>query len=261
MKFTRLFPQQWQDANSDNGFSREVLDDLVGKSAYTSVNEPEVRAITVSTLNGSSTLEGVSGGLGNDLDFQLLLHVRAWADVILVGSSTAVAEKYGSPKLSDELKQERISRGQTPLPALAILTRTVPFEQDSEIFEDQDNPPIFVVPVDLDKVSPTLANKAQKLLTNTDDPSSIITALAELGYRKIALEGGPRVLKSFLIHDCVDVLHLTIDPRVTFPNQHPAFPPCDNETPDKPTANSFALEHAIVTDDNVLFSRYRRAPL
>lgn len=69
-----------------------MLSDIIGPTLPP--DRPEVRAIAVSSLTGSLTLDGLSGGLGNELDRELLLALREWADVVLVGAGTVRAEGY-----------------------------------------------------------------------------------------------------------------------------------------------------------------------
>ena len=54
--------------------------------------EPEIRAVTATTIFGAFGRGGTSGPFGNETDSALLLALRDWADVILVGAGTARAE-------------------------------------------------------------------------------------------------------------------------------------------------------------------------
>ncbi|WP_052097704.1 hypothetical protein [Corynebacterium camporealensis] len=57
-----------------------------------------VRAVSVGTINGSATIDGTSGPLGNDNDTKLMQALRDWADVVMVGAGTFMKEQYSSPK-------------------------------------------------------------------------------------------------------------------------------------------------------------------
>lgn len=260
MHYTAFEPLPTASTTDEHGTDIGLLDQLLGEDAYAACTTPVVRAITVSSLNGSSTVDGVSGGLGNELDFQLLLHVRAWADVILVGSATAVAENYGAVELSDLQISSRLERDQSPLPRLAVVSRSLPFEPNSPIFADSQNPPLLVVPESSRAAAEELSSEGNIVITDTSNPSAIVAALQQRGLNKIALEGGPRVLQRFLATNCVDVLHLTVDPTVTYPNQHPAFAVGESDAGDSQDfiRTRFTLEHGVVTDDSVMFTRYRR---
>ena len=51
-----------------------------------------VRAIFVASIDGAATVDGRSGGLGNETDRRIFALQRALADVVLVGAGTARAE-------------------------------------------------------------------------------------------------------------------------------------------------------------------------
>ena len=104
-----------------------MLADIIGPVT----DQPEVRAIAISSLTGSLTLDGVSGGLGNELDRQLLLALRDWADVVLVGAGTVRAEGY----TGDRAKQLAVlSRsGDVPLADALVLNPSSPQELITEL--------------------------------------------------------------------------------------------------------------------------------
>lgn len=61
-----------------------------------------VRANMIFSADGAAGFAGRAGPLSCPADQQLLLALRAYADVVLVGAGTARAETYGPVKLSDE---------------------------------------------------------------------------------------------------------------------------------------------------------------
>jgi len=87
-------------------------------------DQPEVRAVAISSLTGSLTLDGVSGGLGNELDRQLLLALRDWADVVLVGAGTVRAEGYTGNRAKEIAVVTR--SGDVPLADALQLTPSSP---------------------------------------------------------------------------------------------------------------------------------------
>ncbi|MDO5670889.1 MAG: dihydrofolate reductase family protein [Corynebacterium sp.] len=99
-----------------------MLADIIGPVT----DQPEVRAIAVTSLTGSLTLDGVSGGLGNDLDRELLLALRDWADVVVVGAATVRAEGYTGARAKEVAVVTR--SGDVPLPGALHLTPSSPAE-------------------------------------------------------------------------------------------------------------------------------------
>ena len=61
---------------------------------------PAVRLNMIASVDGATTVGGVSGGLGGPADKRVFSVLRALADAVLVAAGTARAEAYGpSPVL------------------------------------------------------------------------------------------------------------------------------------------------------------------
>src|SRR5699024_2033216 len=109
-----------------------------------SVSTPELRAIVVTAINGSTTINGTSGQLGNSTDTELLLALRRWSDVVLVGSSTVKAENYGGVKVSPEIQKQRQELGQEAIPPIAVMSGSLNFDVDTRFFHEAEVPPIII---------------------------------------------------------------------------------------------------------------------
>ena len=66
-----------------------------------------VRANFISTLDGSASVDGKSGGLGGPGDRALFRLMRELADVIVVGAGTVRAENYSGAQLTVTQRQDR----------------------------------------------------------------------------------------------------------------------------------------------------------
>lgn len=188
--------------------------------------EPELRAVAISSLTGSVTLDGVSGGLGNELDRELLLSLRDWADVVLVGARTVVAENYAGTRAS----------------CLAVVSRTL------RLGDRPLDDTIILTPRSSLADAPTDLSPAE--LVPADSPEEMIRALHDRGLKRIACEGGPGVFDMMFGADLVDVLHLTVAPLISAPvEQHLV----------NGVNRWVSLEHHSATDDGTLFLRYRRS--
>ena len=218
-------------------------DDLLGP--VLSPDTRETRAAMVMTLFGAFGRGGVSGGLGNTLDSQLLQRLRSWADVVLVSSGTVAAEEYGP---SD-----------TPI---AVLSRSLDIDPSLGVFCGRD--PIVLCPEQSlhdDSLSPqrtALENAGARFLSSGDgSPAKIINALHREGFNRIASEGGPSVYADLIAHDLLDVVHLTLDPTASA-----ADGPWGLE--DIAKQDSFERPYVLEAthtspdeDDSMLFLRYR----
>ncbi|MCA4993621.1 dihydrofolate reductase family protein [Tsukamurella tyrosinosolvens] len=132
----------------------------------------------ISSLDGSSTAAGRSGGLGGDGDRRVFGALRAAADVVLVGAATVRDEDYGTP--------ER--------PALAIVTR------GTIARTDRLYPPSGAEPI-------VYSGHGESV-----DLRAVLGDLYARGHRRVLAEGGPGVLGALLAAGLVDELCLTVAP-------------------------------------------------
>ena len=97
----------------------------------------------VQSLDGGVSSDDVSADLGSPADQEIFRTLRSLADVILVGAETARKENYGPPKLSAELQAQRESRGQQPLPEIAVVSTSLALDPKSRLFENGHRPVVF----------------------------------------------------------------------------------------------------------------------
>src|SRR5438105_15430083 len=89
---------------------------------------PALRLNMIVSVDGGTSWNGVSGALGGAADKSLFMVLRSLADVVLVASGTMRAENYGPASLPADLQTKRSARGQTPVPAIAVVSRTCDFD-------------------------------------------------------------------------------------------------------------------------------------
>lgn len=139
---------------------------------------PYVRANMISSLDGSSTAAGRSGGLGGDGDRRVFRALRDAADVVLVGAATVRDEDYGV----------------TAHPALAIVTRGTIARTDRLYPPDGAEPIVY------------------SGHGGSVDLRSVLDDLYARGHRRVLAEGGPGVLGALLAAGLIDELCLTVAP-------------------------------------------------
>lgn len=208
-----------------------MINAIIGPAAA----REEVRAVAITTVFGSFTARGTSSSLGNDTDAEVLLALREWADVILVGSGTVKAEDYGP--------------ADTPM---AVVSRSLDFDTDAKLFSG--TPPIILTP-EASLTDPELASRREKLTaagcslegTGGGSAREIVDKLRALGFGRIICEGGPSLYAALLEHTLIDVLHLTLDPHI---NAERAGLEGDIDV-------EMELEH-VEADGSCIFARYRR---
>lgn len=202
----------------------------------------QVRAVAATTLFGAFSRHGRSQALGNDADAAFLTALREWADVILVGAGTVRAEAYGPSK--------------TPI---AILSQSLRLDASLGVFSSPTvivlTPESSLLNAALQPSFNTLGAVGAELISIKDGSMrQIVAALHSRGFNRIVCEGGPSLYADLLANDLVDVLHLTTDPSVGSGDADWGL----KFTPHTEFLRRFQLEHVAITQDSMLFSRYRR---
>jgi len=211
------------------------VDELYGVRRERSAARPWVGVIMISSLDGSTVVDGRSGGLGNPTDSSILGALRRAADVVLVGASTATAEQYGPPN-------------QAGL-RIGVVTAKASIDLGAELFTSgvgflvmpEDGPPdppgIDVVRAGRGRVDAPSA--VSRLGTVIDEPTFVL------------VEGGPRLNAAFLDGDCVDELDLTQSPVLVGGDGARVV------TGGRSTFDRYDLVH-LATDDGYLYGRWVR---
>jgi len=192
------------------------IDESIDKTIDESFTETRWRRQSIEPVDQEQI---VVGQLGQSLDGQIAtatdqskyingadglahLHVlRAWADVVIVGVGTVIAD---DPRLTVRLvpgehpmRLVLDPKGRIPSnaqlltePAVRTVVMTAVDSQSSDLPEH-----VEVVP---------FATTAQGQLS----PSAVLQWLSEQGYQRILVEGGPATLEGFMAANCIDHLHL-----------------------------------------------------
>ena len=114
---------------------QDAVDPIVIYSDLPSaVGRPSVRLNMIVSVDGGTSWNGVSGGLGGPADKALFAVMRTLPDVVLVASGTMRAERYGPAVLPDHVQAARRSRGQRPVPPIAVVSRRCEFDWNDAFF-------------------------------------------------------------------------------------------------------------------------------
>jgi len=229
-----------------------------GSGSGTGSDRVWVRANMVTSVDGAISADGRSAGLSGDAD-RLLFHVlRGLADVVLVGAGTARAERYGLAKPS----WPQLRHGRSPTPPIAVVTRGFSLDLDSQLLRgdqsgDVARPRTIVLTTAHapdDRVV-AAAKTADVIIAGRDDVSgqAMIEKLAELGHRKILVEGGPTLLGEIASAELLDELCVTISPSIQGGDAARMI------TSRSAIATDLELT-ALLEDDSFLLSRYVRSP-
>lgn len=148
-------------------------------------------------------------------DKQHLFRQRARADAVLLGHSTLERDNVRLG-VSEDLRQERIKRGQTPAPVRVIVSNEGRINPQLKIFQWELSPIlIFTTNRMPQETRDALAGKAHVHFSKSRsvDLHEMLKILRrDHGVRRIACEGGPILFRSMLEHGLIDELSLTIAP-------------------------------------------------
>lgn len=149
-------------------------------------------------------------------DKQHLFRQRALADAVLLGHSTLERDNVRLG-ISEDLRQERIKRGQTPAPIRVIVSNEGRINSQLKIFQwELSRILIFSTKRMPQEVRTAMRAKNATLhlsRTGKVDLKEMLRVLRrDYKVRRVACEGGPILFRSLLELGLVDELNLTIAP-------------------------------------------------
>jgi riboflavin biosynthesis pyrimidine reductase len=207
---------------------------------------PGVRMNFVSSLDGSATHEGRSGGLSGAADKRHFELLRRVCDVVMVGAGTVRDEGYGPMRVSAASERWRVEHGMPPHPVFAIVSGHLDLDEGSRIFTE--------APVRPTVISTAGASGARFSAVADVIEADLPGALEQLrarGLTRILCEGGPSLFGSLLAVDAVDELCLTVAPSLEA-GDGPRI-----SHGDVPEARGMRLGHVLRSGDTLLL-RYVR---
>ncbi|MDX2381635.1 MAG: dihydrofolate reductase family protein [Acidimicrobiia bacterium] len=165
----------------------------------TRLDRPWVGLSMATSLDGSTVVDGQSGGLGNANDAAVFRQLRSLADVIIVGSGTARAEEYGPPS--------------KPGQRVGVVTASGRLDLTSELFTSGSG---FVITTERTTLN---GNDGIDVLRAGVDVVDLRTALGRLdqihdGVSTVQAEGGSTLNGALLESDLIDEINVTTAPLV-----------------------------------------------
>ena len=184
----------------------------------------------VSSIDGSTSLGGVSAGLSSDVDRDVLLTLRRAADLIIVGAGTVRAEDYGIPK--------------KPGQRIGVVTNSGRLDPDLPLFTSGAG--FLILPAD----APPNPIESVRAGRGVVDLAAAITRLPGAP-QFVQAEGGPTLNGALAAADLIDEVNLTTSPQVIGGHG------------DRVTAQAPPLIHrfdlaSLCEDEGFLFARYVR---
>lgn len=203
----RLYPSPHPDASDD-----DLLDwyaDAPGAAG--------VVFNFISSVDGSATVHGHSGGLSDPVDQRLLRLLRRLADVLVVGAGTIRVEGYAGELLDDAGRDWREAHGKPARPPVAVVSGSLRLDPAAPFFTAAHTPPILFTTERADpRRRAEFGGLAEVVVAGIDtvDPRRVVAELTDRGFRRIHSEGGPKLFGSFQEAGVVTGLCLTLSPAL-----------------------------------------------
>ena len=152
------------------------------------------------------------------IDKRRLLQIRSRADAVLVGVRTAAADRMTLGLPDPDLRAQRLQRGQPELPLRILASNSGQIPEDLPVLK-APGAPLHVFSTNRMPGTIRTALHARAQLHLQDSSTLNLKQILEDLYknhevRHLVCEGGPTLLRSLLEADLVDVLNLTLCPRV-----------------------------------------------
>lgn len=196
-----------------------TLDDLrSGAERAEALGRPWVMVNFVTSINGSITIDGRSGGLSGEADRELFRRLRAASDVVLVGAGTARTEQYRRPSTPEQWQPWRAEHSLAPAPQLALASRSGDIPSDLPLLEGAGATPLLYHSAGSDL--PGLPDGIEPVACGTEasvDLQALLHDLYDRGARLVLCEGGPHLFGDLSAADLVDELFVTVSPKLVGP--------------------------------------------
>jgi riboflavin biosynthesis pyrimidine reductase len=201
-----------------------------GERPATASGRPWVGLCMVASIDGSTSLDGVSAGLSSDVDRDVLLTLRRAADLIIVGAGTVRAEDYGIPK--------------KPGQRIGVVSNSGRLDPKLPLFASGAG--FLILPDD----APATPIESVRAGTGSVDLAAAITRLPGAP-RFVQAEGGPTLNGALAAADLIDEINITTSPQII------------GGRGERVTAQAPPLSHpfdlaALCEDEGFLFARYLR---
>ncbi len=212
-----------------------------------------LRANFVAALDGATSVDGVSGGLGSDGDKRVFRVLRAWSDAVLVGHGTSSAEGYRPLTADSPVGRLRACLGRPATASVVVVSKRASLALADPLVTGPVSPTYLVTcrSSDAGRRDALAAAGVRVLVCGDDDVDlpAALTRLAADGLEHVLCEGGPSLFRAAVTAGVVDELCLTIAPLLA--GGAPGVLG-DHGLADPATARLTQL----LEEDGVLFSRY-----
>lgn len=173
----------------------------------------------VSSADGAVEHGGQAAVLSTAPDRTVLELGSDLADVLLVGATTAMVEKFRGMHPDEQTRARRSRHELADIAPTAVVTTGRSLPADAPVITEALVPTYVITcaaaPADVRAAWTAAGAEVIVVGDDTVDLTAGVAALVERGLRRIDCEGGPYLFGSLLAADLVDELRLTVSPLLT----------------------------------------------
>ena len=156
--------------------------------------------------------------IGSKLDYQTLIELRVYADVLIHGKNTASWFKHTDNLANVEFKNIRKKLGKEN-DLIYLVISNHPDKKLLENMESKEPQNVYLVTSEK-TVLPGSNINILRFGQDKVDLQELSTYLFKKGYRSVLVEGGPNLLGSFFANNLIDEVFLTIAPKIFGNEKH-----------------------------------------
>jgi riboflavin biosynthesis pyrimidine reductase len=193
----------------------DLDDDAVVAGYESGVADAWVRVNFVSSIDGSATQAGRSGGPSDAADKRVFALLRRLCDVVLVGAGTIRVEGYGGMRVDPESEAWRKANRFAPQPTLAVVSGEADLDPGGDVFTQAPVRPIVLTTAAASEERKSALEQVADVIVCGEaslDTTAALNALADRGLRRVHCEGGPHLFGTFVAERTLDELCLTVSP-------------------------------------------------
>ena len=176
---------------------------------------PYLACNLISTLDGRATLGGSTERLGFHTDARVVMRLRTFADVVVIGAGTMRVERYDRIVPVPRLRAYRAQIGLPDDPLTVIVTDSMDLPWSAGMFTDGNGEVLLATSSSLSPPSTATRVETLRFPGGVDLSALLDTLAAERGARAVLCEGGPTVLNGMIEAGIADDLFLTLNPVLT----------------------------------------------
>lgn len=181
---------------------------------------PVVEANFAMSIDGKvTTRDSAPTGFTSARDKRRLLEIRARGDALMVGRRTLETDNMSMGLPSEDLREERLRRGQAPEPLRVIVSGRGLLSPRLKVFRTPGAPIVVFTTPSMPRATRAWLERVADVRVGTRtggvDLRRALGILAdEYGVRTVVCEGGPGLMRTMVLDGFVRRLHVTFAPVV-----------------------------------------------